>query len=150
MQWYWQGKPEVLVENPCASVTLSSTKFTWTGLRSNPGFRDDSPAIIFYGHHINFRHHSAMTAATCSGMIRHKTWGSQNGVNKHAILLACYALSTAKWFIKLWSKLLRYLWLLSLPPFSALLWTTWFLQLEGLLLLKILRYCNAGLCIAFT
>ena len=83
--------------------------------------------FIFYGDNVNFRHQSSTTAKTFSGMILRKTWGSQNGVNEHTILLGCYALSTAKWLIKLWSKLLRCLWLLSLPPFSALLWT-WFLQ----------------------
>jgi hypothetical protein len=57
--------------------------------------------IIFQGDHVNFRHQNATTAATCSGMIRRKTRGSQNGVKEDTSLLGCYALSTAKGFIKL-------------------------------------------------
>jgi hypothetical protein len=101
VQSYWQGNPEVLVENPCASANLSSTKLAWTGLRSNPGFRDDSPAIVFYVDRTNFREQSARTARACSGTVPRKTCGCQNGVDKHAVLLGCYALSTAKWTIKL-------------------------------------------------
>jgi hypothetical protein len=60
-----------------------------------------SQRFIFYGGHVNFRHRGATTAAACSDMIRRKTWSSQNGVNADTILLGCYTLSTAKWFVKL-------------------------------------------------
>ena len=46
-----------------------------------------SQLFIFYGDHVNLRHQRATTAATCSGLIRRKTWGSQNGVNEDTSLL---------------------------------------------------------------
>jgi len=73
VEWYWQGKPEVLEEkhytawvvdewmsmeqwwndtdkgklkysgNPCPWFTVSITNLTWTDLGSNPGLRGEKP-----------------------------------------------------------------------------------------------------------
>jgi hypothetical protein len=48
MEWTWQGKTEVLGENP---VPVSTTNPTWTDPGSNPGLRGERPATnrLSYG-----------------------------------------------------------------------------------------------------
>jgi hypothetical protein len=53
VEWYWQGKAEVLRENLHPIASLSTTNPTWTGLWSNPGLLgDDSLASNRFRHDI--------------------------------------------------------------------------------------------------
>jgi len=46
VEWYWQGKTEVLGENVCPSAALSTTNTEWTDLIKNPGFSGELPTIF--------------------------------------------------------------------------------------------------------
>ena len=44
VEWYWQGKTEVLGETPTKIATVYTINSTWPDMRLNPGLRGERPA----------------------------------------------------------------------------------------------------------
>jgi hypothetical protein len=57
LQWYWQGKTDILGEN-CPSTAFSTTNLKWPVLRMNQGLVGERPATNRLSHGLTLYHHS--------------------------------------------------------------------------------------------